>query len=69
MQSKPITFTDTTAVLNVEMWDPTTLSYTILSPIAGPRNYHSVGILLPDGRVFCGGGGLCLQGPCTCAQP
>jgi galactose oxidase len=24
-----------------------------------PRNYHSVGLLLPDGRVFSGGGGLC----------
>ncbi|GGR20432.1 hypothetical protein GCM10010497_23370 [Streptomyces cinereoruber] len=24
-----------------------------------PRNYHSVANLLPDGRVFSGGGGLC----------
>lgn len=26
---------------------------------AVPRNYHSVANLLPDGRVFSGGGGLC----------
>ena len=24
-----------------------------------PRTYHSVGVLLPDARVFTGGGGLC----------
>ena len=63
---KPVTFTDTTPVLPVELWDPVTWNYTLLSPIAGARNYHSVGILLPDGRVFCGGGGLCQQGPCRC---
>ena len=28
-----------------------------------PRTYHSLAILLPDGRVFSGGGGLC--GTCT----
>jgi len=43
------------------------LAAPLLSPIVGPgRNYHSVGILLPDDRVS-GGGGLCLQG--TCAKP
>ncbi|MCM2430580.1 DUF1929 domain-containing protein [Streptomyces sp. RKAG337] len=27
--------------------------------MAVPRNYHSVANLLPDGRIFSGGGGLC----------
>jgi galactose oxidase len=27
--------------------------------MAEPRNYHSVALLLRDGRVFSGGGGLC----------
>ena len=68
-QSQPVVFTDTTPVLNVEMWDPAMRGFTVLPAIAVPRNYHSVGILLPDGRVFSGGGGLCQQGPCSCAPP
>ena len=40
------------------------ITLQVLSPIAVGRNYHSVGLLLPDGRVFSGGGGLC--GTCTC---
>ena len=32
-----------------------------------PRTYHAVAILLPDARVFCGGGGLC--GECTTNNP
>ena len=32
--------------------------------MAIPRTYHSVAVLLPDGRVFVGGGGLC-EGNCT----
>ena len=30
---------------------------------ATPRTYHSTALLLPDGRVFSGGGGLC--GTCS----
>jgi hypothetical protein len=30
----------------------------VLAPASVPRNYHSIGLLLPDGRVFNGGGGL-----------
>src|SRR5262249_54382066 len=33
--------------------------------MATPRNYHSTALLLPDGRVFVGGGGLCG----TCSEP
>jgi galactose oxidase len=42
-----------------EMWDPATGTWSQLAEIAVPRTYHSVALLLPDGRVFNGGGGLC----------
>ncbi len=35
------------------------------APHTIPRNYHSVGVLMLDGTVFHGGGGLCNAG---CAQ-
>jgi galactose oxidase len=38
-----------------------------MAPQAIPRAYHSVALLLPDGRVFSGGGGLC--GDCTTNHP
>jgi galactose oxidase len=38
-----------------------------MAPEAIPRTYHSVAILLPDGRVFSGGGGLCRT--CTTNHP
>ncbi len=62
-----VVFSDDTAVLNPEMWDPTTGKFTVMAPEAEPRDYHSVAVLLPDGRVFSGGGGLC--GPCATNHP
>ncbi|OCL01465.1 carbohydrate-binding module family 32 [Glonium stellatum] len=56
-------FSDDTAVYYPEMWDPTTQKFTTLNPMYTPRTYHSVALLLPDGTVFSGGGGLC--GTCT----
>lgn len=56
-------FTDYQAVLYPEMFDPVTRSFRLLEAMAPvARTYHSVAILLPDGTVFTGGGGLC--GPC-----
>ncbi|KAF2126386.1 copper radical oxidase [Dothidotthia symphoricarpi CBS 119687] len=52
-------FTDDEAVLEPELFDPVTKNYTLLAPATIPRNYHSTSLLLPDGRVFSGGGGLC----------
>lgn len=52
-------FTDREPVFAPELFDPATKTFTELSPEAIPRNYHSVSILLADGRVFSGGGGLC----------
>jgi galactose oxidase len=66
-QQHPQAFTDTGAVLSPELWDPTTGNFTVMAPEAIPRTYHSVAILLPDGRVFSGGGGLCNN--CTTNHP
>jgi len=61
-QTYPVPFTDTTAVLIPEIWDPLTRVFRQLNPMVTPRNYHSTGILLSDGRVYEGGGGQCGEG-------
>src|SRR5262249_49052471 len=61
------TFSDTNAVLIPELWDPATERFTQLAPMQTPRVYHSVALLLPDGRVFAGGGGQC--GDCATNHP
>ncbi|WP_456505127.1 discoidin domain-containing protein [Arthrobacter sp. UYCu723] len=58
-QATPVQFTDTGARMAPEIWNPATGKWTTLAPMAIPRTYHSVGLLLPDGKVFVGGGGLC----------
>jgi galactose oxidase len=52
-------FTDANSAMQPELWSPATQSFTAMAPMAVPRNYHSSALLLPDGRVFSGGGGLC----------
>src|SRR4030095_5182561 len=47
----------TTGVLQSEMWDPDTETWSQLSPMQNPRMYHSTALLLPDGRVLVAGGG------------
>jgi galactose oxidase len=66
-QNFAVPFSDDTSVLNAEIWDPTSGQFSVMAPEAVPRNYHSVGLLLPDGRVFSGGGGLC--GTCSTNHP
>ena len=66
-QRHPVPFTDTGAAMSPEMWNPTTGQFTIMASQAVPRDYHSVALLLPDGRVFSGGGGLC--GTCATNHP
>jgi galactose oxidase len=61
-QTFPVPFSDNTAILVPELWDPETLVFRQLAPMQTPRVYHSSAILLPDGRVFVGGGGQCGQG-------
>ena len=62
-QTIPAPFSDANAIFIAELWDPKTNAFTQVAPIASPRTYHSVGLLLIDGTVFNGGGGLC--GTCT----
>jgi len=64
-QTHPVPFTDTTAVLIPELWDPGTRVFRQLPAMKTPRVYHSTAILLADGRVMAGGGGQCGSG---CAQ-
>ena len=45
-----------TPVLPTEIYDPETDTYTTTAMLNAPRQYHSVCILLPDGRVFAAGG-------------
>jgi len=46
-------------VYEAERWDPATGAWTDLAPAAVARQYHSTALLLPDGRVLTGGGGIC----------
>jgi large repetitive protein len=55
-------FTDDTAVLRPELFDPVSETFTLLPAMSVPRTYHSVALLLPDGRVLSAGGGLCGTG-------
>jgi YVTN family beta-propeller protein len=53
-----IGFNDTGSILTPEIWNPQSAAWRTLADIAVPRNYHSLALLLPDGRVWSGGGGL-----------
>ena len=52
-------FSDTLATTVPELFDPSSETWTEMAIQGTPRTYHSVALLLPDGRVFSGGGGLC----------
>ena len=52
--------------MHAEIWNPATEEFTLLNAThVHGRTYHSTAALLPDGRVFTGGGGLCGTGS-TC---
>ncbi len=61
-QTYAVGFDDANSVLVPELFDPVTETFTTMRPIAVPRNYHSIAILLPDARVVSAGGGLCGPG-------
>lgn len=50
---------DGDSILVPEIWNPATGQFSTLAPLTVPRNYHSIAMLLPDGRVMAAGGGLC----------
>lgn len=50
-------FVDANAVLPAEDWNPASGSWTTYAAMSAPRLYHSVAVLLPDGRVYVAGGG------------
>jgi len=58
-QAYPVPFSDNTSVLAAELWNPVNQTFRTLATMSTPRNYHSIAILLQDGRVLVGGGGLC----------
>lgn len=52
-------FFDNDSQLTPELWLPSTRKFIQLAPGPTPRNYHSIALLMPNGTVFSGGGGLC----------
>jgi Domain of unknown function (DUF1929)/Bacterial Ig-like domain (group 2) len=46
----------TNPVLPAELWNPGTETWTIMDSLSVYRGYHSTAVLLPDGRVYSGGG-------------
>ncbi len=54
-----IQFNDVGTQLTGEIWNPATQTWRVTADMSVPRNYHSIAMLLVDGRVLSGGGGLC----------
>ncbi|MFK7804158.1 MAG: putative Ig domain-containing protein [Anaerolineae bacterium] len=52
-------FSDSGSILEAEIWNPDTQVWRSVANASVPRNYHAVALLMPDGRVWSGGGGLC----------
>ncbi len=60
-------FSDNNSILTPEIWNPTTGQWTQMANMSVPRNYHSISLLMVDGRVYTAGGGLC--GSCATNHP
>lgn len=58
-QTFSVPFSDERSIMVPEIWSPKTGAFTRLAAMASPRNYHSVALLMRDGRVFAAGGGQC----------
>ncbi len=44
-----------TPVLEAELYDPTTGTWSVMAPMSVPRQYHATALLLPDARVLVAG--------------
>jgi galactose oxidase len=62
-------FSDEGNIKAAELFDPETKSWRELPPMTNPRPYHSIALLLTDGRVLVGGGGLCSKTDCAVNHP
>ncbi len=51
-------FSDVGSIFAAEIWNPTTGLWRTVASMSVPRNYHSLALLMPDGRVLSGGSGL-----------
>lgn len=54
----------TNPVFPDELWNPATGTWSTLASLSVYRGYHSVALLLPDGRVLSGGGECTANPPC-----
>ncbi|MEM7081249.1 MAG: NPCBM/NEW2 domain-containing protein [Pseudomonadota bacterium] len=52
-------FNDDASVFAAELYKPDLDEWEVLASMTVPRNYHSIGLLLRDGRVLAAGGGAC----------
>lgn len=52
-------YSPTAPVMIPELWNPDTGLWTELNRIPTDRQYHSIAMLLPDGKVLSAGGGIC----------
>lgn len=52
-------FSPTAGAFQPEIWNPETEVWTAQNTIPSDRQYHSIALLLPDGRVLSAGGGIC----------
>lgn len=60
-------FDDRYSVWWPEIWNPDSRQWRTVAALSTPRTYHSWALLLQDGRVLTGGGGLC--GDCSANHP
>ena len=57
--SSGILFSDSGSAFTPEIWNPQTGQWRAMANMVIPRNYHSLALLMEDGRVLSAGGGLC----------
>jgi YVTN family beta-propeller protein len=54
-----VLFSDNGTIYDNEIWNPVTRQWRRVAATPVPRNYHSISLLLTDGRVISAGSGYC----------